>query len=74
MTAVLAPHPELGAPVGDIRPPIARANAMPPRAAKGNRAPGATRSRAQAYAAAACAEQCAWQAQQIGGASPNPGP
>jgi hypothetical protein len=41
-----AGHPDLGAPAGGIRPPIARANARLTRAAKGKRAPGVTRSRA----------------------------
>jgi len=49
-------HPEPEAPAGGIRLPIARAHARPSRAAKGKRAPGATRSRAQADAATACAE------------------
>jgi transposase len=40
-------HPELGAPAGGIRLPIARASAEPSRAAEGHVAPGATRSRAQ---------------------------
>jgi hypothetical protein len=44
---LLAAHPELEAPAGGIRPPIARANAWPPRTAEGNRAPAATQSRAQ---------------------------
>lgn len=44
-------HPEPGAPAGGIRLPIARAGAEPARAAEGNRAPGATRSRAQERAA-----------------------
>lgn len=45
-------HPESEAPAGGIRLPIARAGAEPSRAAEGNRAPGATRSRAQARALA----------------------
>ena len=56
MTPMLAPHPKLGAPAGGIRPPIARATALPSRAAEGNQAPGATRSRAQGYADEACPE------------------
>src|SRR6185312_5080216 len=49
-------HPEPGAPAGGIRLPIARAEMRPSRAAKGKRAPGATRSRAPADAGTACAE------------------
>ena len=52
----VAAHPELEAPAGGIRPPIARANAWPPRAAEGNRAPAATRRRAQTCADSAHVE------------------
>lgn len=45
-------NPEPGAPAGGIRLPIARADAEPTRAAEGNRAPGATRSRAEERAVA----------------------
>jgi hypothetical protein len=43
-------HPELGAPAGGIRLPIAHATAWPTRAVQGNRALGATRSRAAGLA------------------------
>jgi hypothetical protein len=56
MSAAVQPHPESGASAGGIRLPIACANATPPRAAQGNRAPAATESRAQVHAAGARTE------------------
>jgi hypothetical protein len=50
---VLVAHPELGAPAGGIRAPIARVFAEPARGAQGKRAPRATRSHAQGRACAA---------------------
>lgn len=46
----LPPHPESEAPAGGTRLPIAHSSASPTRTAQGNRAPGATRSRAQEVA------------------------
>ena len=48
----LGGDPEPEAPAGGIRLPIARVNAEPAGAAEGNRAPGATQSRAQGRASA----------------------